>query len=311
MLDQLDILTNPTMRLMILAVAMGFMALEYLASRRADHDAETHDLAETAASFGVALGQNIVRALDAGMVAVPFAFVYSHRLLELDPTTPIAIGALFLASELVYYWHHRASHRIRWMWATHAVHHSATKLNLTAAIRLGWTGAVSGNFLFFLPLAWIGFHPLAIAGMLGINLLYQFFIHTELAPRLGPLEWVLNTPTHHRVHHATNESCLDKNYGGVLIVFDHLFGTFAAAPRDEKLRYGIVGGTRTLDPIRVALGEWVAMIRDVVGAASLSEKVRILLAPPVSAGVRKPCLRDPARRRQTSDSVAASPFAGE
>jgi hypothetical protein len=91
--------------------------------------------------------------------------------------------------------------------------------------------------------------------MLGINLLYQFFIHTELAPRLGPLEVVMNTPTHHRVHHASNEACLDRNYGGMLIIFDRLFGTFAAAPENEKLRYGLVGGVPSYNPVRIAFGE--------------------------------------------------------
>ncbi|MBN9548265.1 MAG: sterol desaturase family protein, partial [Alphaproteobacteria bacterium] len=233
------------------------------------------------------LGQNLVRAIEAGIVAVPFTLAYGHRLFDLDPYAPATIAALFLATEFVYYWHHRASHRIRWMWATHAVHHSATRLNLTAAIRLGWTGNISGNFLFFVPLAWLGFHPVAIVAVLGVNLLYQFFIHTELAPRLGPLEWVLNTPAHHRVHHASNRACLDRNYGGVLIVFDRLFGTFAEAPDDEELRYGLVGGTRTLNPVRIALGEWAAMFRDVRRASSPAAMWRALFAPPGSVRPRE------------------------
>ena len=160
MSETFNIIGNPGTRLTFLGIAVSFMIFEYLLSRLARHDEETHDLAESAASFGVALGQNIVRGLEAGIVAIPFAFAYKHRLLDFSSTTPLAIGALFVATEFVYYWHHRASHRIRWMWATHAVHHSPTKLNFTAAIRLGWTGVISGNFLFFVPLAWIGFHPL-------------------------------------------------------------------------------------------------------------------------------------------------------
>ncbi len=214
---------------------------------------------------------------------MPFLFAYNHRLFDFDPFTPQTIAALFVATEFVYYWHHRASHRIRWMWATHAVHHSTTKLNFTAAIRLGWTGNISGNFLFFALLAWIGFHPIAIVAMLGLNLLYQFFIHTELVPRLGPLEWVLNTPAHHRVHHASNEACLDKNFGGVLIVFDRLFGTFAEKPADEPLRYGLVNGVVSHNPIRIALGEWLAMLRDMRRAPSLREKLRVLFGPPGSS----------------------------
>lgn len=286
MFQSLNIATNPSARLTVLAIAVGFMLLEYLLSRLAHHDDETHDLAESAASFGVAVGQNLMRAVEAGLVAAPFALAYDHRLFDFSATTPLSIVALFLASEFVYYWHHRASHRIRWMWATHAVHHSATKLNLTAAIRLGWTGNISGNFLFFLPLAWIGFHPFAIVAVFGVNLLYQFFIHTELAPRLGPLEWILNTPAHHRVHHASNDACLDKNYGGVLIMFDRLFGSFAAAPADEKLRYGLVGVEPSLNPLKIALGEWLAMIDDLRRAESWRERIAALFAPPGHLGKR-------------------------
>jgi sterol desaturase/sphingolipid hydroxylase (fatty acid hydroxylase superfamily) len=254
------------------------MILEYFIGRLAHH--ETHDWRESAASFGIALGQNLVRAAEAVLVAIPFAFAYRYRLFDFDQTSPAAILALFLATEFFYYWHHRASHRIRWMWATHAVHHSATRLNFTAAIRLGWTGNISGNFLFFLPLILIGFHPFAVVRMLGINLLYQFFIHTELVATLGPLEWVLNTPAHHRVHHASNEPCLDKNHGGVLIIFDRIFGTFANAPQDQPLRYGLVGGVPSYNPFRIALDEWRNMFRDFARASSMSRRFRTLFGPP-------------------------------
>ena len=276
-------LLDPDVRLAIVATAMSLMALEYGLGRLAARN--SHDWRESAASFGVALGQNLLRGIEAGFVAIPFVFLYEHRLLDFSPTSPPALAALFLGSEFFYYWQHRASHRIRWMWATHAVHHSATRFNLTAAIRLGWTGNISGNFLFFLPLALIGFHPMAIVSMLGVNLLYQFFIHTEFAPRLGLLEWVLNTPNHHRVHHASNEACLDRNYGGILIVFDRLFGTFAEAPESQPLRYGLVGGTPSFNPVRITLGEWIAMLRDAGKAQGAGAKLRTLFGPP---GARRP-----------------------
>jgi sterol desaturase/sphingolipid hydroxylase (fatty acid hydroxylase superfamily) len=280
MLESFNVITNPTTRLTVLGLAVCFMLLEYMLSRLAHHHDETHDLAESATSLAVALGQNVVRAIEAGLVAIPFALAYEHRLFEFNPATPLAVAGLFVAVEFAYYWQHRAAHRIRWMWATHSVHHSASRLNFSAAVRLGWTGVISGNFLFFVPLAWLGFHPFAILAMLGANLLYQFFIHTELVGRLGPLEWVLNTPAHHRVHHASNESCLDKNYGGALIVFDRLFGTFTEAPRNEPLRYGLVGGARILNPIRVALCEWIAITRDLRHARSLRAVFRTLFGPP-------------------------------
>ena len=281
MIDQLNQMPSPpVVHLPFLAVAIGFMVLEYGMSRLAHHDRETHDLAESAASMAIAAGQVLVRVLEAGLFAAPFIFFYDHRLFDFQHTGWLFFIALFLATEFFYYWHHRASHRIRWLWATHAVHHSATKLNLTAAVRLGWTGGLSGHFLFYLPLAWIGFHPIAIVGMLGLNLIYQFFIHTELAPRLGPLEWVLNTPTHHLVHHASNSTCLDKNYGGVLIVFDRLFGTFAKAPANEPLRYGLVGVARSNNPLSIAFGEWMALARDLRRARSAPSRLRALFAPP-------------------------------
>jgi sterol desaturase/sphingolipid hydroxylase (fatty acid hydroxylase superfamily) len=254
------------------------MALEYGLGRLARHD--SHDWRESAASFGVGIGQSIGKALEATFIAVPFALVYQHRLFDFDQTSPQALVALFLGSEFFYYWHHRASHRIRWMWATHSVHHSATRMNLTAAIRLGWTGNISGNFLFYLPLIWLGFHPLMVLGMLAINLLYQFFIHTELVGRLGPLEWILNTPAHHRVHHASNEACLDMNYGGTLIVFDRLFGTFTEAPRDEALRYGVLGGRVSHNPFEIAFAEWRRLYRDAAQAPSLKARLKILFGPP-------------------------------
>ncbi|MCK1638114.1 sterol desaturase family protein [Bradyrhizobium sp. 157] len=269
---------SPSARAMILVTALGFMALEYGLGRLTHR--KTHDWRESAATLGVAVVQSLMRVIEAGIVAIPFAFVYEHRLFEFSATSAPALLGLFLGMEFFYYWQHRASHRIRWMWATHRVHHSATRFNLTAAIRLGWTGNISGNFLFFLPLAWIGFHPFAVIAMLGINLMYQFFIHTELAPRLGPLELVLNTPAHHRVHHASNEPCLDKNFGGMLIIFDRLFGTFAEAPAQERLRYGLVGGKPSFNPVRIALGEWSAMFRDVRKAAGVRAKFRAMFGPP-------------------------------
>jgi sterol desaturase/sphingolipid hydroxylase (fatty acid hydroxylase superfamily) len=177
-------------------------------------------------------------------------------------------------------WRGRARLRPSCGWATHAVHHTPAKLNYIAAIRLGWTGAISGNFLFFLPLVWIGFHPLAVLGMLAFNLGYQFFIHTQLTPYLGPLEWVLNTPRHHQVHHASNASCLDRNYGGILIIFDRMFGSFANRPKDEPLRYGLVEPLDSNNPFRIAFHEWLSIARDVRQARSWRQRWRAMFGAP-------------------------------
>ncbi len=262
-----------------LLVAFAFIILEFAYGRLA-HREEMHDAKETLASVGVAIGNVIAKALTSGLSAVPFFLVYQHRLTDIPLDTVWSWLALFLGVEFFYYWFHLESHRIRWLWATHAVHHSATRFNLSAAVRLGWTGQLTGAFLFFLPLAWIGFHPAAIALMLALGLLYQFFLHTALPVHLGPLEWVLNTPRHHRVHHACNEACLDTNYGSTLIVFDRLFGTFAEAPRDEAMRFGLKNRAPSNNPFVIALGEWKHLAADLWRASGLRRKLQVIFGPP-------------------------------
>jgi sterol desaturase/sphingolipid hydroxylase (fatty acid hydroxylase superfamily) len=273
-------LPSPNGRMGVLfGIALVFILAEYLYASLNERD-ESHDLKETAASIGVAVGDLASRVLGSAIAAVPFLWFYELRHMSWDLSSPWTWVVLFLGVEFCYYWFHRASHRVRWLWATHAVHHSATYFNLSAAIRLGWTGQLTGAFIFFLPLAWLGFHPLAIGAVLAAGLLYQFFLHTALPVSLGPLEWVLNTPNHHRVHHASNDGCLDKNYGNTLIIFDRMFGTFATAPQDEPLRFGLKGREPSLNPIRIALGEWGYLLRDVTRAKGLRRKVAVLFGAP-------------------------------
>jgi len=263
---------------LFLATALAFMALEFMVARRLRR--EVHDAAETASSLAIAFGNALIRGMLAGVIAIPYIFVYEQRLFDIPLDNVWALLGLFLGLEFLYYWMHRAAHTVRWLWATHSVHHSPTKLNFTAGIRLGWTGLISGNFLFFLPLVWIGFHPLAVIAMLALNLIYQFFLHTELAPRLGPLEWVFNTPCHHSVHHASNGSCLDKNFGGFLIIFDRLFDTFAAPPKDEPLRYGLTEPLKSQNPLYVVFREWLQMAADLRRARGARAVWRTLFGPP-------------------------------
>ena len=248
-------------------IALGLMALEFLYGRLRHVDA--YDARETAASWVIAVGNKVLRGVTAGALALPYMWAWDHRLFDIPLDSAWAVLGLVLGVEFFYYWHHVAMHRVKWLWATHGVHHSATRMNFSAAIRLGWGGDITGGFLFYLPLAWFGFHPGAIVAALAIGLLYQFFLHTTLVPRLGPLEWVFNTPRHHCVHHAVNDACLDKNFGSMLIVYDRLFGTFAEAPKDEALRYGRKNSDIAAHrPIAIVLAGWQDIARGVWTATS-------------------------------------------
>lgn len=208
------------------------------------------------------------------------AWGFEHRLLNVDMNHWSGWAACFMAQEFFYYWYHRAAHRVRWFWCTHSVHHSPNQLNLSAAYRFGWTGKLTGNILFFLPAAMLGLPPRIVLMLLSINLLYQFWVHATWIPRLGPLEWVLNTPSAHRVHHAANLEYLDGNYGGVLIIFDRLFGTYIAERADVPCRYGLVKPVQGYNLLRIEFDSWRALWRDVRSARSLREALGYVLGPP-------------------------------
>jgi sterol desaturase/sphingolipid hydroxylase (fatty acid hydroxylase superfamily) len=206
---------------------------------------------------------------------------WQHRLMTVPLGTVSSLVLLFLGEEFCYYWFHRASHRMRIFWASHAVHHSPNELNLGASYRFGWTSRFLGAGLFFVPLIWLGFRPEAAFIALNLNLLYQFWLHNDWMPKLGPLEWVLNTPSHHRVHHAANPQYLDRNYGGVLIVFDRLFGTFAEESAAVPCRYGLVEPLRSNNPLWIAFHGWIALGRD-LRETGFREWWRALFGPPAS-----------------------------
>lgn len=218
---------------------------------------------------------------------VPFAlstpvtqWAKAHRLstMQLDGWQSALI--LFIGLEFCYYWFHRASHRIRWFWCNHAVHHSPNDLNLTAALRIGLFGKFIGTFAFFSPLVWLGFEPRLVGQVLAINLLYQFWIHATWIPKLGWLEYVFNTPSSHRVHHASNAQYLDANYGGVLIIFDRLFGTYVAERSDVTIKYGLVKPQHSYNPFKVEFSEWGNMLRDMKHAPNLRSALLYLIKPP-------------------------------
>nr|RNJ65944.1 MAG: sterol desaturase family protein [Leptolyngbya sp. IPPAS B-1204] len=257
---------------------IGLILIEFIFIRRSRN--YHYSWKESLASLGVAIGHSVTSAIFKSVHAGILFWVWNHRLFTLPLNTGWNFLLLFVSIEFCYYWYHRATHRVRWLWATHAVHHSAEHLNLSAAYRLGWTGWLSGNILFFIPLIWLGFHPLSVLTGLSLNLLYQFWIHTELIPKLGPLEWFLNTPSHHRVHHASNQEYIDRNYGGVLIVFDRWFGTFAEEQSHNPPVYGLTQPIRSYNPVVIALSEWSRLFNDLRTARTWEQRFKVAFYPP-------------------------------
>ncbi len=235
---------------------------------------------ESFASLAVAIGHRITNTVFAVIPLGVYSYVWEHRLWTISLDHLWTIFVLFVGVEFFYYWYHRFAHEIRWLWATHAVHHSANYFNLSASFRLGWTAWLSGNYLFFVPLCWLGFAPSAIALTLAINLLYQFWIHTELIPKLGWFEWVFNTPSHHRVHHASNPEYIDRNYGGMLIIFDRLFGTFATENSNSPLVYGLTHPLQSYNPFKIAFHEWNQLFQELKHAKTWCDRCLIVIGRP-------------------------------
>jgi sterol desaturase/sphingolipid hydroxylase (fatty acid hydroxylase superfamily) len=264
--------------LLLLGLVLLVATLEGLVQSFVRH--QDYDWRAYATSVADMVGRRLVDALGLSLAAPVFTWAYVHRLGDIPLSNLATLGGLFLAQEFFYYWYHRAAHRVGWFWATHCVHHSPQQLTLVSALRLGWTGKLTGTGLFFVPLVWLGFPPAAVAGVLAANLLYQFWLHATWIPKLGALEWVFNTPSHHRVHHGSNTEYLDCNYGGVLIVFDRLFGTFVEERADIAIRYGLVEPMATYNPLRLALHGWWRLGRAFALACGWRARWAVLCGPP-------------------------------
>jgi sterol desaturase/sphingolipid hydroxylase (fatty acid hydroxylase superfamily) len=236
---------------------------------------------DTATSLFMGLGRNVTAILTAGLIAAATLWVYSHRLTTIPAGAVWAWVLIFFLEDLTYYWFHRLSHERRIWWAAHVNHHSSQHYNLSTALRQTWTGGLAATWIMWLPLAWLGFSPAMIATQQGISLVYQFWIHTETIGRLpAPIEAVFNTPSHHRVHHARNPRYLDRNYAGILIVWDRLFRTFEPERADEPCRYGVVKNLGDFNLLRAAFHEWIGIGQDLLKARSPREAIACVFGPP-------------------------------
>ncbi len=274
------VVQRPLALLVLIALALA----EYLWSTRWSR--RGYNLRAALGSLGVAAGGALIKPFGSAVIAAAFAGIAAIAPWQFAMNDWRVWLAGFVAVEFTYYWFHRFSHTVNWMWTTHSVHHSAAEITLPAALRIGWTAVLSLGWLFYLPLILIGFPPVMIAALLAGNLLYQYMLHTEAVRRLGPLEAVLNTPSHHRAHHASDRDFLDCNFGGVVIVFDRLFGTFRQEPEAGGLTYGLTVPVNSNNPVVIALHGWARLFRDLEQAQLRHWPAIIFGRPGTAASLR-------------------------
>ncbi|MEU1708687.1 sterol desaturase family protein [Streptomyces sp. NPDC005706] len=242
-----------------------------------DDDERGYELRDTVTSMSMGAGSQVVAVPWKAVTVVVYAALFTVAPWRLSPSSAWTWPVLFLADDLAYYAFHRAHHRVRVLWASHVVHHSSVRFNLSTALRQSWTPMT--GLPFWLPLALLGIPPWMILLQQAFSLVYQFFLHTERVDKLWrPVELVFNTPSHHRVHHGSNNEYRDRNYGGVLIVWDRLFGTFE--PEGARAVYGLTKNIGTYNPVRVAFHEYTAAWRDVRTARNWRQRAGYLFGPP-------------------------------
>ncbi len=212
------------------------------------------------------------------VTGVVFDWAYGLRAFDIPVNAATAVP-IFIAVEFCFYWFHRASHRVRWFWTAHVPHHSGEVMNFTTAMRQSLLNAFVCSWVFYLPLAFLGIPPAVIFFCLSVSLAYQYFIHTESVGKLPAwFEYVFNTPSHHRAHHGRDAQYIDRNFGGVLIVFDRLFGSFAE--ETHRPDFGIPQQIRSYNFLVLNIHELVDMLRDVLAPGPISQRLRHLVMPP-------------------------------
>lgn len=265
---------------MAIPAFIGLILLELFVIKRLK-TAEGFETRDTTTSLLMGVG-NVVSGIIFGFVAYGvLIWSYDFRFFTIGFEW-YWVFACFILDDVRYYFYHRIAHRCRWVWAEHVIHHSSQHYNLSTALRQSWTGTFTGMFLLRVPLVLIGFHPALIVFVGGINLLYQFWIHTEAIGKMPRwFEAIMNTPSHHRVHHATNPRYLDANYAGTLIIWDRMFGTFVEELEEDMPKYGLVKNIGTFNPFRVAFHEWIDMFRDFrQPGISIKDRFKYLIKPP-------------------------------
>ena len=236
---------------------------------------------DTWCTLGLLSGNILAGFLIKGTIIIFHIFLYKFRIIDLVSIVPIWVLWIltFVFIDLVFYIYHRLSHRVRFLWAIHMSHHSSKEMNFAVSFRQAWFGPVS-KVPFFMVLPILGLDPLMIAVAGVISTLWGVVGHTQLIGKLGMLEWVFNTPSHHRVHHGSNPEYIDKNYGNLLIIWDRMFGTFQ--PEERTVNYGMVNNVNTFNPIKITTMGWNKIFKDIRTASSFKESLGHFFGPPTT-----------------------------
>jgi len=252
-----------------------FVALEYYLSHK--RNLKLYSVKDLMASTSIGLVNVLLNSVM--KIGVFFVFLVFYNLSPFNlPISWWSFILCFIILDFFRYWAHRIAHEQRFWWSTHVVHHSSVHYNFSVSFRLSWTQNL--KIVFFLPVILLGFHPLVFLIVHQLQVLYQFWLHTELIKKLPkPIEYIFTTPSHHRVHHATNEKYIDKNYGSTFIIWDRIFGTFQE--EEEKPIYGITKPVNSYNPIYLVFHEWIAVGKDLMKAKSLKMVWQILFGSPV------------------------------
>ena len=266
------------MQLIVASIPLFFIliGIEIVAARVLER--RVYSFADSFADLGCGMIEQLLGVLvKASLFAAYMALYANARLFDLPQDSWIVFAACFLAVDFFYYWFHRMSHEIGAFWAAHSVHHQSEEYNLTVALRQGaFQGFVS--WVFYLPLAVVGFAPVTFIACSALNTLYQFWIHTRLIGKMGPIEWIFNTPSHHRVHHGRNPRYIDRNHAGVFIIWDRMFGTFV--PETDEPLYGVVKPLLSANPLWANFAGWADLFSVAKRSRHFQDRLRPFIAAP-------------------------------
>ncbi len=242
---------------------------------RTDEQSTARQIASVTGPGALALGAvSVVATVSQAMTGTR---LWEKRFLPDLGSGPLALAAAMVSWDFIYYWNHRLMHEVRYLWASHVVHHSSERYNLSTALRQPVTDSFSNTIPYGVACLF-GIRPKLMSTARGLNLIYQFWVHTETIGKMGAPEAVLNSPSHHRVHHGSNRQYLDRNHGGILITWDRLFGTFE--PEVEPVTYGLTTNIRTFRPQRVISHEFRDMLADVAQSTTWRERLSYVFRGP-------------------------------